>query len=123
MKARAQARPMPLLPPVMRTFLPLSWRSMSVRCDAFRLDDSGQALRLLGEVLACFLWRSDEGLEGLRLELLHYVLRVERGIQGGVDTRDDGRRRLGRREQLLPLRELKILDASLVHGGHIREQR
>src|SRR5688572_6172145 len=109
MNARAQARPMPLLPPVIRTFLPLSSSSMSVRRDAFRLDYARQALCLLGDVRAGLVGGGDEGVEGLRLELLGDLLRLGHFVERGIEARHDRRRRLRRREQRLPLRELEAL--------------
>src|SRR4029079_7675114 len=103
MKACAHARPIPLLPPVISTFLLFSPRSMSVRRDAFRLDDPGQALRLLRDEGAGLLRRGDEGVERLALELLDQLLRLEHRAQRRVEPRDDGGRRLGGRDARPPL--------------------
>src|SRR5262245_9176278 len=97
MKALAQARPMPLLPPVIRTFLPLRPRSIlvSFRGDFSGLDDLAEALHFVGDEAAGFLRRGGEGVEALLREFLVQLLRLQRLVQRIVQARDDLARRAG----------------------------
>src|SRR5688572_825506 len=99
MNAFAHARPMPLLPPVMRTFLSLRPRSIRFfplfRGDFPGLDELAEALHLGRDELAGFLGRGDERVEALLRELLAHFGRSQSTSESSIQATDHLARRAG----------------------------
>ena len=97
--------------------------SLSRLLDALLAHQLAPARELVLEELAELLRRvGDRHRAGLDQLLLHHRI-VDRGDEGGVELGDHRRRRLGRREQPVPVVRRRVRIAQLGQRRHVRQHR